>query len=147
MALNVEKVTEFIAPEADWLDNRYCGKDDDTFYRELPEAEVLWHVLQLSPETISGRRASRAQAGRRVNTTDVKTATRLGIAVANMPGPIDTRRQSAARPGQRGTCGGQLPPDRRRVRVSQRGQRVRWLPTDRLIGKARRGSYAYRDQS
>ena len=46
MALNVEKVTEFIAPEADWLDNRYCGKDDDTFYRELPEAEVLWHVLQ-----------------------------------------------------------------------------------------------------
>ncbi len=40
--------------------------------------------------------------GAGVNTIDVETATRLGIAVANMPGPTDTRRQSAARPGQRG---------------------------------------------
>jgi class 3 adenylate cyclase len=105
VALNVEKVTEFIAPEADWLDNRYCGKDDDTFYRELPEAEVLWHVaavyLRRRPRA-GATFASRAQAGRRENTTDVETATRLGIAVANMPGPTDTRRQSAARPGQRG---------------------------------------------
>jgi len=32
-------VTEFLAPEVDWLDIRYCGdNDDDTFYRELPEA-------------------------------------------------------------------------------------------------------------
>jgi hypothetical protein len=36
------KVTEFLAPGADWLDIRYCGEnDDDTFYPELPEAEVL----------------------------------------------------------------------------------------------------------
>ena len=42
-----EKVTEFLAPETDWLDIRYCGEDDDdTFYRELPEAEVIWHVLR-----------------------------------------------------------------------------------------------------
>ena len=42
-----EKVTEFLAPETDWLDIRYCAEDDDdTFYRELPEAEVIWHVLR-----------------------------------------------------------------------------------------------------
>src|SRR6202040_58877 len=28
-----EKVTEFLAPEMDWLDIHYCGEDDeDTFY-------------------------------------------------------------------------------------------------------------------
>jgi len=42
-----EKVSEFLAPETDLLDIRYCGEDDDdTFYRELPEAEVIWHVLR-----------------------------------------------------------------------------------------------------
>jgi hypothetical protein len=29
-----EKVTEFLAPEADWLEIRYRGDDDDTFYRD-----------------------------------------------------------------------------------------------------------------
>ena len=85
-----EKVLEFLAPETDWLDIRYCAEDDDdTFYRELPDAEVIWHVLR----PMSGRR-SRAGAqlrlvhklGAGVNTIDVETATRLGIAVANMPG-------------------------------------------------------------
>jgi phosphoglycerate dehydrogenase-like enzyme len=84
------KVTEFLAPETDWLDIRYCGEDDDdTFYRELPEAEVIWHVLR----PISGNDLEQARRlklvhkmGAGVNTVDVETATRLGIAVANMPG-------------------------------------------------------------
>ncbi|HVQ48607.1 MAG TPA: 2-hydroxyacid dehydrogenase [Mycobacterium sp.] len=85
-----EKVTEFLAPETDWLDIRYCPEDDDdTFYRELPEAEVIWHVLR----PISGRDLEKAprlklvhKMGAGVNTIDVESATRLGIAVANMPG-------------------------------------------------------------
>jgi len=84
------KVTEFLAPELDWLDIRYCPEDDDdTFYRELPEAEVIWHVLR----PISGADLEKApnlklvhKMGAGVNTIDVETATRLGIAVANMPG-------------------------------------------------------------
>ena len=85
-----EKVTEFLAPETDWLDIRYCAEDDDeTFYRELPEAEVIWHVLR----PISGEDLEKAERcklvhklGAGVNTIDVDAATRLGIAVANMPG-------------------------------------------------------------
>jgi phosphoglycerate dehydrogenase-like enzyme len=85
-----ERVTEFLAPESDWLDIRYCAEDDDdTFYRELPEAEVIWHVLR----PISGHDLQMAKRcklvhkmGAGVNTIDVAAATRLGIAVANMPG-------------------------------------------------------------
>jgi phosphoglycerate dehydrogenase-like enzyme len=85
-----EKVTEFLAPETDWLDIRYCGEDDDdTFYRELPEAEVIWHVLRpISGNDLEQARRLRLvhKMGAGVNTVDVETATRLGIAVANMPG-------------------------------------------------------------
>ena len=85
-----ERVLDFVAPEADWLDIRYCAEDDDgTFYRELPEAEVIWHVLR----PLSGADLERAtrcrlvhKLGAGVNTIDVVAATRLGIAVANMPG-------------------------------------------------------------
>jgi phosphoglycerate dehydrogenase-like enzyme len=85
-----EKVLEFVAPDTDWLDIHYCAEDDnDTFYRELREAEVIWHVLR----PISGEDLEKAQhcklvhkMGAGVNTIDVDTATRLGIAVANMPG-------------------------------------------------------------
>ena len=84
------RVTEFLAPETDWLDIRYCAEDDDTtFYRELPDAEVIWHVLR----PLSGADLEKApklklvhKMGAGVNTIDVETATRLGIAVANMPG-------------------------------------------------------------
>ena len=42
-----ERVTAFVAPHSDWLDVTFCAEDDDaTFYRLLPEAEVLWHVLR-----------------------------------------------------------------------------------------------------
>jgi phosphoglycerate dehydrogenase-like enzyme len=85
-----EKITDFLAPETDWLDIRYCGEDDDaTFYRELPEAEVIWHVLRpISGHDLEQARRLRLvhKMGAGVNTIDVETATRLGIAVANMPG-------------------------------------------------------------
>ena len=89
-----QKVLEFLAPEADWLDIRWCADDDSpeseaSFYRELPDAEVIWHVLhQLSGADL--RRAERLRLvqklGAGVNTIDVETATKRGIAVANMPG-------------------------------------------------------------
>jgi phosphoglycerate dehydrogenase-like enzyme len=88
------KVLDFLAPEADWLDIRWCADDDSaesqaTFYRELTEADVIWHVLR----PLSGTDLSRAtrlrlvhKFGAGVNTVDVDTATKRGIAVANMPG-------------------------------------------------------------
>ena len=40
-----DKVLDFLVPQNDWLDIRYCAEDDDdTLYRELPDAEVIWHV-------------------------------------------------------------------------------------------------------
>ena len=85
-----ETVLEIVSPEADWLDVRWCHEDDDeTLHRELPDAEVIWHVLRpLSGEDL--RRGPRLRLvhklGAGVNTIDVDTATELGIAVANMPG-------------------------------------------------------------
>lgn len=85
-----ETVLGIVSPEADWLHVRWCHEDDDgTLHRELPEAEVIWHVLRpLSGEDL--RRGPRLRLvhklGAGVNTIDVDTATELGIAVANMPG-------------------------------------------------------------
>jgi lactate dehydrogenase-like 2-hydroxyacid dehydrogenase len=81
-------VLDFLAPETDWLDIRWCT-DDQTFYRELPEADVVWHVLR-PLSAIDLARATRARLvhkfGAGVNTIDVDAATEHGIAVANMPG-------------------------------------------------------------
>jgi phosphoglycerate dehydrogenase-like enzyme len=80
----------FLAPQADWLDVQFCGEDDDaTFYGELPQADVIWHVLRpLSAEDLA--RATRCRLvhklGAGVNTIDVDAATERDIAVANMPG-------------------------------------------------------------
>ena len=85
-----EKVLNFLAPHSNWLDVRYCAEDDDdTFYRELPAAEVIWHVLR--PLSASDLRAGPKlrlvhKLGAGVNTIDVAAAASLGIAVANMPG-------------------------------------------------------------
>ena len=89
-----QKVLEFLTPEADWLDIRWCADDDSpesqtSFHRELPEAEVIWHVLRpLSGDDLRrGKRLRLVQKlGAGVNTIDVETATKCGIAVANMPG-------------------------------------------------------------
>lgn len=79
-----------VAPEHDWLDIRWCAEDDDeTFYRELPHAEVIWHVLRpLSGADLELAGSCRLvhKLGAGVNTIDVPTATARGIAVANMPG-------------------------------------------------------------
>jgi phosphoglycerate dehydrogenase-like enzyme len=85
-----QSVLDIVAPEADWLDVRWCHEDDDeTLHRELPEAEVIWHVLRPLPGA-DLRRGTRLRLvhklGAGVNTIDVDTATELGIAVANMPG-------------------------------------------------------------
>lgn len=85
-----DKVLDLLAPHADWLDISYCAEDDDaTFYRLLPDADVIWHVLR----PVSGADLEKAgrctlvhKLGAGVNTIDVTTATRLGIGVANMPG-------------------------------------------------------------
>ncbi len=88
------KVLDFLAPEADWLDIRWCADDDSAeshvaFYREIAEADVIWHVLR----PLSGADLSRAtrlrlvhKFGAGVNTIDVEAATERGVAVANMPG-------------------------------------------------------------
>lgn len=85
-----DKVIDFLAPQSDWLDVQYCAEDDDeTFYALLPQVDAVWHVLR----PISGADLERAarcrlvhKLGAGVNTIDVAAATRLGIAVANMPG-------------------------------------------------------------
>ncbi len=85
-----DRVMETLARESDWLDIRFCAEDDDdTFYRELPDVEVIWHVLRpLSADDLDKARRLRLvhKLGAGVNTIDVDAATRLGIAVANMPG-------------------------------------------------------------
>lgn len=84
------KVADFLAPQQEWLDVRYCAEDDDdTFYRELPDAEVIWHVLRpLSADDLAKAPNVRLvhKLGAGVNTIDVEAATARGIAVANMPG-------------------------------------------------------------
>jgi phosphoglycerate dehydrogenase-like enzyme len=88
------KVLDFLAPESDWLDIRWCADDDsaesqEAFHREIAEADVIWHVLRpLSEGDLS--RATRLRLvhkfGAGVNTIDVDAATKRGVAVANMPG-------------------------------------------------------------
>ena len=88
------KVLDFLAPESDWLDIRWCADDDsaeahEAFHREIAEADVIWHVLRpLSAADLS--RGARLRLvhkfGAGVNTIDVDAATERGVAVANMPG-------------------------------------------------------------
>ena len=85
-----QRVLDFLAAESDWLDVRWCAEDDDaTLHRELPDAEVIWHVLRpLSGTDLELAANCRLvhKLGAGVNTIDVDAATRRGIAVANMPG-------------------------------------------------------------
>ena len=88
------KVLDFLVPEADWLDIRWCRDDDSPdsqakFYQEVPDAQVIWHVLRpLSRDDLMQATQLRLihKFGAGVNTIDVETATQRGIAVANMPG-------------------------------------------------------------
>lgn len=88
------RVRDIVAAESDWLDVRFCADDDSpeslaAFHRELPLAEVIWHVLRplSSADLRAGTRLRLVQKlGSGVNTIDVAAATARGIAVANMPG-------------------------------------------------------------
>lgn len=85
-----DTVLDIVAPHNDWLKIRWCHEDDDeTLHRDLPWADVVWHVLRpLSRADL--RRGARLRLvhklGAGVNTIDVDAATESGIAVANMPG-------------------------------------------------------------
>jgi phosphoglycerate dehydrogenase-like enzyme len=85
-----DKVVERVASESDWLEVRWVPEDDDeAFARELPEADVIWHVLRpLSGEDLEKAAKLKLvhKLGAGVNTIDVDTATERGIAVANIPG-------------------------------------------------------------
>jgi phosphoglycerate dehydrogenase-like enzyme len=84
------KVLEQVAAESDWLDVRWVAEDDDdALYRELPEAEVIWHVLRpLTAGDIDRAPKLRLihKLGAGVNTIDINRAAAHGVAVANMPG-------------------------------------------------------------
>jgi phosphoglycerate dehydrogenase-like enzyme len=88
--LPTDTVLNIVSAEQDWLDIRWCPEDDDdTLYRELPEVDVVWHVLRpLSDRDIRRGRQLRLiqKLGAGVNTIAVDTADELGIGVANMPG-------------------------------------------------------------
>jgi phosphoglycerate dehydrogenase-like enzyme len=126
------KVSDFVAPESDWLDIRWCAADDDmTFRRELGDAEVIWHVLRpLSGEEL--RSAPRLRLvhkfGVGINTIDVDAATACGIAVANMPGA------NAASVAE-GTVLLMLAVLRRLLPLDRATREVRGWPTDPDLGE------------
>jgi phosphoglycerate dehydrogenase-like enzyme len=127
-----DTVLKLVAPEADWLDIRWCHEDDDeTLHRELPWADAVWHVLR----PLSGadlRRGTRVRLvhklGTGVNTIDVGTATELGIAVANMPG---ANAASAAE----GTVLLMLAAMRRLLELDAATRSGRGWPTDATLGE------------
>jgi phosphoglycerate dehydrogenase-like enzyme len=127
-----ETVLEMVEPEADWLEVRWCHEDDDdTLHRELPWADVVWHVLR----PLSGGDLRRGtdlklvhKLGAGVNTIDVETATGLGIAVANMPG---ANAPSAAE----GTVLLMLAAMRRLLEVDRATRDGRGWPTDPSLGE------------
>lgn len=78
------------ARRPDWLDVAVVAEaDDDGFYRELPDTDVILHALRpisaADMDLAPGLKLIQ-KIGIGVNTIDVDAATERGIAVANMPG-------------------------------------------------------------
>lgn len=127
-----DTVLDIVEPQSDWLDIRWCHEDDDaTLHRELPWADVVWHVLR----PLSGadlRRGARLRLvhklGAGVNTIDVDAATESGIAVANMPG---ANAPSAAE----GTVLLMLAAMRRLLKSDSATRAGRGWPTDPTLGE------------
>ena len=130
--LPTDSILEVVAPESDWLDIRWCHEEDDvTLHRELPWADVVWHVLRpLSADDL--RRGARLRLvhklGAGVNTIEVDTATELDIAVANMPG---ANAPSAAE----GTVLLMLAAMRRLLELDRDTRAGRGWPTDTSLGE------------
>jgi len=126
------RVLEFLAPHGDLLNVRFCAEDDDdTFYRELADAEVLWHVLRpvSGADLERGRRLRLVhKLGAGVNTIAVPVATALGIAVANMPG---ANAPSVAE----GTVLLMLAAQRRLLEVDRATRAGAGWPTDATLGE------------
>ena len=125
-------VMDIVEPESDWLDIHWCHEDDDaTLHRELPWADVIWHVLRpLSGEDLRSGRQLRLvhKLGAGVNTIDVATATDMGVAVANMPG---ANAPSAAE----GTVLLMLAVMRRLIELDSATRAGRGWPTDATLGE------------
>ena len=125
-------VLEMVEAQTGWLEVRWCHEDDvETLHRELPWADVVWHVLRpLAGDDL--RRSQRLRLihklGAGVNTIDVDTATGLGIAVANMPG---ANAPSAAE----GTVLLMLAAMRRLVELDANTRAGRGWPTDATLGE------------
>ena len=123
---------EMVEAQTGWLEVRWCHEDDtETLHRELPWADVVWHVLRpLAGDDL--RRSQRLRLihklGAGVNTIDVDTATGLGIAVANMPG---ANAPSAAE----GTVLLMLAAMRRLVDLDANTRAGRGWPTDATLGE------------
>lgn len=127
-----DAVLDIVGPESDWLDIRWCHEDDDeTLHRELPWADVVWHVLRPLSEA-DLRRGTRLRLvhklGAGVNTIAVDTATASGIAVANMPG---ANAPSAAE----GTVLLMLAAMRRLLELDTATRAGRGWPTDPTLGE------------
>ena len=128
-------VLEMVEAQTGWLEVRWCHEDDDaTLHRELPRADVVWHVLRpLAGDDL--RRSQRLRLihklGAGVNTIDVDTATGLGIAVANMPG---ANAPSAAE----GTVLLMLAAMRRLTELDRNTRAGRGWPTDATLGETGR---------
>ena len=127
-----DTVLEIVGPHTDWLDIRWCHEEDDqTLRRELPWADVVWHVLRPLSDT-DLRRGTRLRLvhklGAGVNTIDVDTATESGIAVANMPG---ANAASAAE----GTVLLMLAAMRRLLELDGATRAGRGWPTDSTLGE------------
>lgn len=94
-----DRATERLAAESDWLDVRWVPEDDDeAFYRELPEAEVIWHVLR----PLSGSDLERApklklihKLGTGVNTIDLRPPPNAVSWSPTCPAPTPLRWPSA----------------------------------------------------
>lgn len=127
-----ETALDLVARESGWLEVRWCHENDDaTLHRELGWADVVWHVLRpLSAADLSRGARLRLvhKLGSGVNTIDVDAASRLGIAVANMPG---ANAPSAAE----GTVLLMLSVMRRLLELDRATRAGRGWPTDATLGE------------